>query len=146
MIVAEVRADLFASNCQALVCPVNTVGTMGNGLALAFKLKYPGLDDAYKAFCVSNGFQKKGFMVFDVSPNRKIICIATKRHWKFDSKVQWIAHGLHCLAEHYKDYGITSIGMPAIGGGKGNLEWENVYPVIKTFMEPIEIPVTVYLP
>ena len=146
MIVAEVRADLFASNCQALVCPVNTVGTMGNGLALAFKNRFKGLNEAYLVFCKINGFQKKGFMVFNVSPTQKVICIATKRHWKYDSKIEWIVHGLHHLAESYKDHGITSIGIPAIGCGKGNLEWETVYPVIKMFMEPIEIPVTVYLP
>lgn len=35
-----IRGDIFSTNCEAIVCPVNTVGVMGKGLALEFKRRY----------------------------------------------------------------------------------------------------------
>ena len=34
------EGDIFKSNLQTLVIPVNTVGVMGKGLALYFRKKY----------------------------------------------------------------------------------------------------------
>ena len=41
-------ADLFATGCEALVNPVNCVGVMGRGLALAFKRRYPAHFASYR--------------------------------------------------------------------------------------------------
>ena len=35
------NGNIFNSNCDFLVNPVNTVGIMGKGLALEFKKKFP---------------------------------------------------------------------------------------------------------
>lgn len=36
-----IEGDIFSSPAQVIVNPVNTVGVMGKGLALAFKQRYP---------------------------------------------------------------------------------------------------------
>lgn len=43
------RGDLLADEVEALVNPVNTVGVIGKGLALAFKRAYPAKYAAYAA-------------------------------------------------------------------------------------------------
>jgi O-acetyl-ADP-ribose deacetylase (regulator of RNase III) len=45
------HGDIFASEMQILVNPVNTVGIMGKGLALTFKNKYPEMFTEYKIQC-----------------------------------------------------------------------------------------------
>lgn len=147
MIVEELRGNILTSSAQTLVCPVNTVGVMGNGLALYFKLKFPEMFEAYRYACAANHFKRKGVFVYDVSPEKKILCFPTKRHWRYNSRIEWIDRGLEVIAEQYQDYGITSLAIPPIGCGKGKLEWEQVYNLIKIHLgERIPLPVTVYLP
>ena len=43
------RGDLVADEVEALVNPVNTVGVIGKGMALAFKRAYPANYAAYAA-------------------------------------------------------------------------------------------------
>ena len=45
------NGDIFKSQCEALVNPVNIKGVMGKGLALAFKNKYPAHFENYKRAC-----------------------------------------------------------------------------------------------
>lgn len=146
MIIAERTDDILESECQTLVCPVNTVGVMGNGLALQFKNTYPGLFDAYKQFCNQGLFKTKGIFVYTVSPTKKILCLPTKRHWKYNSRIEWIDLALGIVAEEYADYGITSLAVPPIGCGQGNLDWEEVYNLIKNHFNRIPLNVTIYLP
>ena len=48
------RTDIFCTNSEALVNPVNCVGVMGKGLALEFKKKYPQNFLAYEMECKEN--------------------------------------------------------------------------------------------
>jgi O-acetyl-ADP-ribose deacetylase (regulator of RNase III) len=146
MIIAEIVGNILQTEAQTLVCPVNTVGVMGNGLALYFKLNYPDLFVAYQKACAMGWFARKGIFVYTVSPTRKILCLPTKRHWKYKSRIEWIDKALYIVARDYEEYGITSLAVPAIGCGKGQLEWEDVHNLIRGHLNTIDISVTVYLP
>jgi O-acetyl-ADP-ribose deacetylase (regulator of RNase III) len=137
--------DIFTSACQTLVCPVNTVGTMGKGLAKSFKLKYPGLEVAYQHACRNYVFATKGLYVVGVGGDKQVLCFPTKHHWRNPSKLVWIDNGLRKLAEHWQDMGITSLALPMIGCGEGGLNWLDVYPLILEWLDPIELPVRIYL-
>ena len=43
--------NIFSTGMNTIVCPVNTVGVMGAGLALTIKAIYPELFKKYKEFC-----------------------------------------------------------------------------------------------
>lgn len=45
------KGDLFSTHTEALVNPVNCVGVMGKGLALAFKEKFPENFRKYREQC-----------------------------------------------------------------------------------------------
>lgn len=145
MIVFEGDGDLLTSECQTLVCPVNTVGTLGNGLAAAFKWRYAGLLEAYKKACATSVFNGKGLYLWEYLPERKILCLPTKRHWSNPSKLIWIEKALEILAEDWEELGITSLGIPKIGCGKGELEWDAVRPLIHQYLGDIELPVSIFL-
>ena len=51
--ITPTTGNLFTAPADALVNPVNCVGVMGKGLALAFKRAFPPMDDAYVAACGS---------------------------------------------------------------------------------------------
>jgi O-acetyl-ADP-ribose deacetylase (regulator of RNase III) len=140
----EVR-DIFTAPAQTLVCPVNMVGTMGKGLAKAFKLRYPGLDQAYQIACKNHVFDYQGLSMVGVGNGQYTLLFATKYHWRRPSPLELIESGLTRLAQRYEELGITSLAMPMIGCGEGGLRWEYVYPLIMQHLDPLPIPVHICL-
>lgn len=125
--------SIFDSSSHAVVCPVNTVGVMGNGLALAFKNRYPALFIQYKAACDSGLFKDKKAILFSVG-EKKIVCLRTKEDWKHSSTEEYIRTGLMALKEIMETEGFLSVALPPIGCGKGGLERTVVYPMIEALM------------
>jgi len=147
MIIAEKTGNILTSPAQTLVNPVNTMGAMGSGLAFHFKLAFPGLLDAYREACRKRYFFKYGFYVYNHVPtSKKILCFPTKRDWRKPSKLIYIDEGLRRLAHDYRIYGITSLAVPALGCGLGGLQWEEVRPLLYSYLDDLPIEVTIYLP
>lgn len=139
MIVGVNMTNIFHSSAHTLVCPVNTVGVMGAGLAKAFSIKFPGLLSDYRRACKLKLLTVEKPWVFHANKDRAVLCFATKKHWKDDSDIEWIRSGLHYLSEHYQELGIKSLAMPMVGCGLGGLKWQDVFPLVYEYLDPIEI-------
>lgn len=145
MIIYEKRENIFLSEFQTLVCPVNTKGVMGAGLAAYFKSKFPGLLVAYRRACLNDVLLTKGYSVHDMG-ERKVLCLPTKREWWDPSKLEYVESSLEAIARTYQDHGITSLAIPAVGCGKGRLDWTDVHALIYKHLGDSELPVGIHLP
>lgn len=144
-----ITGNIFDTNAQCLVNPVNTVGVMGAGLALKFKRQYPHMFNMYKLHC-NSGTLKVGSLMFyksSVEKNSKIICLfPTKEHWKNPSKIEYIKLGLQSFVQYYQEWNITSVAFPLLGCGLGGLDWEHeVQPLYIKYLSPLPINVSVYI-
>lgn len=132
--------DIFESGCEAFVNTVNTVGTMGKGLAEAFKVRYPANFEAYRIAC-ENGAVTTGRMFvtehFDMFGPRWLINFPTKQHWSYPSRMEWIESGLVDLAATMERLHISSIAIPALGCSNGGLRWADVRPRIEEVIGPL---------
>jgi hypothetical protein len=70
----------------------------------------------------------------------------TKRHWRENADIHGIEKGLEWLQDNYKNEGIKSLAVPALGCGLGKLEWKDVGPLLCKYLYPLGIPVQIYLP
>ena len=130
------NGDIFTSSCDFLINPVNTVGVMGKGLALEFKKRFPRNFQVYQKCCKNSSFVVGKLLV--VPENKKaIINFPTKVHWKDNSKIDYIELGLEKLKVAVQRYNIKSIAFPKIGCGLGNLDWNDVFPLIENFSNAI---------
>lgn len=146
MIVAESHGSLFYASAQTLVCPVNTVGVMGAGLALAFKTQCPGLFMAYRLACHDQHFERHGMWLYVPDTGPMVLCLPTKEHWAQMSWLDLIERSLKVLVRDYDAYGLTSIAMPKIGCGRGGLPWDEVRPLIYHYLDPLpDLEVTLYV-
>lgn len=145
--VMQVRdGDLFESRMQTLVNTVNCFGVMGKGVALAFKNKYPAMFTDYRKRC-QNKEVKIGYpYLYKAQDGRFIVNFPTKQHWRNPSQLFMVERGLEYLAQHIREWGITSIAFPALGCGNGGLRFGEVLPLIKKYIEPLRIPFEVYSP
>lgn len=139
-----INGDIFDSKAQVIVNPVNTVGIMGKGLALGFKARYPDMFLRYQVECNSKNFTV-GKLMLCQTPDRFVLLFPTKEHWRDASKLEYIEAGLAKLVNTYAAKGITSIAFPKLGCGNGGLHWEDVKPVMEKYLNPLPIPVEVYV-
>lgn len=146
MIIFEKRGDIFRSACQTLVCPVNTQGVMGAGLALAFNRKFPGLLGAYRRACRADVFKREGYFVWAAPDGQLVLCFPSKQRWRDPSKLSWIDTALWKISKTYQDHGIVSVAFPAVGCGLGELEWEDVRSLIYQHLDGLELEVGLYAP
>lgn len=132
--------DIFESGCEAVVNTVNTVGTMGKGLAEAFKARYPANFDAYRDACDNRSVVIGRMFVtehFDMFGPRWLINFPTKQHWSYPSRIEWIESGLVDLAATIERLNLASIAVPALGCSNGGLNWAVVQERIISALEPL---------
>lgn len=142
--------DLLESKAEALVNTVNTVGVMGKGIALMFKKRFPNNMQAYAEAC-KNGEVKIGKMFItennDLLGAKWIINFPTKKHWRNDSKMEWVEEGLQDLRRFIIENDIKSIAIPPLGSSNGKLNWENVKPKIVDALSDLQgVKVIIYEP
>jgi O-acetyl-ADP-ribose deacetylase (regulator of RNase III) len=147
MIVTTQVEDILTSPAQTLILPCNTVGALGAGLAKKFKEKWPEIEWPYKYQCQTFQLESNGLYCYRLKTKlpKQILFFPTKKHWKHPSKLHYIEKGLLKLVKDYERYGITSLAVPMLGCGLGQLEWEDVYPMILEHLDPLPIPVRICL-
>ncbi len=138
--------DILKSKAQTLVNTVNCVGIMGKGIALEFRNQFPEMFKDYAQRCERNEVRIGQPYMYKSLFGQQIVNFTTKEHWKSLSKVSDIGRGLDYLLAHYKEWGITSIAIPPLGCGNGQLEWEVVGPLIYNRAKQMDIPVEIYAP
>jgi O-acetyl-ADP-ribose deacetylase (regulator of RNase III) len=138
--------DLFTSRAQTLVNTVNCVGVMGKGIALGFKQRFPKMFDDYEARCRGKQVRLGEPYLYKGDRLPWILNFPTKDHWRGLSRISDIARGLEFLAAHYKQWGITSLAVPPLGCGNGQLDWMVVGPTLFRYLSKLEVPVELYAP
>ena len=139
-----VRGDIFNSPAQVLVNTVNTVGVMGKGIALSFKKKYTEMFTIYRKAYHKNQLVIGKLMLW-YGPDHWILNFPTKEHWRNPSKMEYIEKGLMAFQRKYADYNITSIAFPKLGCGNGELDWEQVKPLMEKYLKELPIDIYIYL-
>ena len=157
-----VEGDMFLSRMQTLTVSVNTVGVMGKGLASRAKYQFPDAYVAYQDACrkklIALGkpfvYERRSIDAawsdlsdtFANDAGEKLLFFPTKGHWRDDSTTDHIIGGMKWLIENREKEGITSIALPALGCGLGNLPWSKVGPLMCKGLWHLGIPAEIYLP
>lgn len=147
------NGNMFDANVEALVNPVNCFPIMGKGLALEFKMRYPDNFKYFEGICKmypEGHININNLIVFKtnyiINP-KYIINFPTKYHWKNKSKLCDIKDNLNKLREIIYNNQITSIAIPALGCGCGELHWNDVKIKIENILGDIKsVDIQVYEP
>ena len=139
-----IEGNIFDSPAQVIVNTVNTVGVMGKGIALAFKQRYPEMFQRYKTTCEKHLLTIGKLMLF-YEADHWLLLFPTKENWRNPSKLEYIEKGLMKFVSTYAEKGINSIAFPRLGCGNGELNWNDVKPLMEKYLKPLPIDVYIYL-
>jgi uncharacterized protein YwgA/O-acetyl-ADP-ribose deacetylase (regulator of RNase III) len=138
--------DMFESPAQTLVNTVNCVGIMGKGIALEFKQRFPDMYDDYVRRCKDREVKLGRPYLYKRLTLPWILNFPTKDHWRSVSRLQDIVEGLQYLCANYRRWGITSLAVPPLGCGHGQLEWRVVGPTLYRHLRSLDIVVDLFAP
>ena len=137
-----VQGNIFDSEADVIVNPVNLVGVMSKGLALQYKKRYPKMFKLYYKACKNKSFTMGKLMLINEKDHR-VLLFPTKIDWRNPSDLEYIKAGLNKFMATYEDLGIKSIAFPKIGCGLGGLDWNDVDLLFKMCF--INSPIDVYI-
>ena len=142
------KNNIFKTECNAIVVTVNCEGVMGAGIAKEAAKLYPIESEYYKRACREGWLAPGGvFVVAGYHTPKWLIFFATKDSWKNNSKIEWVARGMNELVSQIRLLGISSVAIPPLGCGHGNLKWKEVKPIIEEAVKTIpEVKVEIYEP
>jgi O-acetyl-ADP-ribose deacetylase (regulator of RNase III) len=132
------------SSTFTLVNPVNTIGIMGKGLALALREELgEEYFDAYQEDCRTGRLQIGQLTVWRPWCHFWVLNFPTKQHWRGPSRLEYIEAGLGQFAQAYAFAGITDMVFPKLGCGNGALSWSDIGPLMKRYLDALPIPVII---
>lgn len=137
--------DYPTTGLKALVNPVNCVGTMGAGLALAFKRRYPDMFKEYVTLC-KTGQITVGKVWCWWAVDHFVINFPTKDDWRNSSQLSWISDGLDDLAIHATMMNMQSLLIPALGCGHGDLDFKDVQPLVEQKLSALDLDIVLFAP
>jgi len=162
--ISLIDGDMFFSNMHTLTISVNLQGIMGKGLASRAKYQFPDVYVKYQDACRARRitamrpylYKREASLDQDLAdldiplsaPNavKWFLLFATKRKWRENSRLEDIEGGLSWLKDNFRQEGMRSLAMPALGCGLGNLDWADVGPLMCSKLNGIGIDVAIYLP
>ena len=116
---------------------------MGQGLAQAFRKKYPSMFKAYKELCDKNQFSIGQLWIWR-GANQWVLNFPTKKHWRYPSKLEYIESGLVKFVANYESRGVREISFPRLGCGNGGLNWDDVRPLMEKYLGDLPIPIYIH--
>jgi hypothetical protein len=159
-----IDGDMFFSRAQTLTVSVNLKRIMGRGVASRAKYQFPDVYVQYQDAC-RNGklkmgkpwlYKREGSTDCELAddpdslkqPNGEtwFLLFPTKNDWRDESKIEDIEKGLLWILKNYKEQGIKSLALPALGCGLGGLDWKNIGPLMVKYLSQLDIRVYIYLP
>lgn len=148
--IQHVQGDIFRSDAELLVNPVNLVGVSGKGLAAQFRQRYPKAQRRYEAAC-RDKTMRIGRLLLAMADNeaRWIAYFPTKTHWRYPSQPDYIIDGLVDLRAQIVKGRFASVAVPALGCGEGGLPWVDVRTMISATLSGgamLDVDVDVYTP
>lgn len=132
MTIKIIEGDLFESKAEVFVNAVNCDGIMGKGIALQFKQRYPRMFEWYWEVCRGGDLFPGQMIPWPTAEKQPsyIFNIATKNHWRNQSRWQWIDEGICDSLEVMYKMDLRTIAMPALGCGEGGLDWDVIHKAI----------------
>lgn len=146
----EVSGDILLSGAAAIVHGVAPNDNFHSGLALALRERLPAMYKDFRHFCQTKHPKSGELWSWPCADGRLIINLFTKdAAYGHGAKpglasLEHVNHALRALHALALKENFSSLAVPRISCGQGELDWNEVYPLIKKHLGELTIPVYVY--
>ena len=146
----SVKGDILFTGAQAIVQGVGVRDPMDRGLALQLKNQYPLLFKDFDRWCYQHDTQPGEAWLWEAPDKRRIINLIThentleRENHYYKATLKHIKHTLAALVKIIHHEKLASLAFPKMGTGLGDLDWDDVRPLIEQQLGHLAIPVFIY--
>jgi O-acetyl-ADP-ribose deacetylase (regulator of RNase III) len=146
----KVEGDILLSQAQAIVIGVEKNDPMNRGLTLELSNKYPTIRTDFHRWCHQHNTKPGEAWLWTGPNNIRIVHLITQEnlespdHLHGKATLNNIRHAFSVLVKIIADEKLGSIALPRIATGVGDLDWDDVFPLIENSLDGLAIPVYVY--
>lgn len=131
-----VSGDLFenAHAVQAFAHGCNCQGSMGAGIAVGFRARYPDMYAEYRALCKATprAFNLRDVWLWKAHEAPWVFNLGTQEGvWRARASYEAVETALTRMRELADQEGVRSIAIPRIGVGYGGLSWKKVRAIVE---------------
>ncbi len=148
--ITKVRGEILLSDAKAIAHGVAPHDHFNQGLALALRERHPAMAKDFRHYCHQDN-PKPGHAWLWAGPERVIINLMTQEPAP-DNKAHPgkatahnVNHALKELRAILEKENISSVALPRLATGVGDLDWDEVEPMIEKHLGDLGIPVMVYV-
>jgi O-acetyl-ADP-ribose deacetylase (regulator of RNase III) len=142
-----VAGDLFANrfNAEALAHGCNCAGSMGAGIAVGFRQRYPEMFEEYRRRCRAKPpeFTLGSAFLWRQEGKPAVFNLGTQPRPGRGATYPAVEAALRVMRQTADAEGITSVAMPRIAAGYGGLSWKKVRAIVEAVFA--DWPGTVYV-
>jgi O-acetyl-ADP-ribose deacetylase (regulator of RNase III) len=146
----KIEGDILLSKAQAIAHGVGINDPMGKGLALELHNKYPTMLTDFHRWCHQHNTKPGEAWLWTGPDNVRIVhliiqeSLETHDHLHGKATLNNIRHALSALVKIIISEKLGSIALPRIATGVGDLDWDDVWPLIENSLDGLGIQVYVY--
>jgi O-acetyl-ADP-ribose deacetylase (regulator of RNase III) len=147
----KVEGDILLSRTQAIVVGVEKNDPMDKGLTLELSNHYPTMRTDFHRWCHQHNTKPGEAWLWTGPDSIRIVHLITQEslespdHLHGKATLNNIRHALSALVKIIATEKFTSIALPRIATGVGDLDWDDVLPLIENSLGGLAIPVYVYV-
>ncbi len=147
----EVEGDILLTDAQVIAHGIAPNDPMNQGLALSLHERYPAMHKDFHHWCHTAHPKHGEAWLWGGADGIKIINLLTQEGGYGANKNPGKAteanvnHALRALKKILIKEKFESVALPKLATGVGGLDWNQVYPLTKSQLGELEIPVYVYV-
>ena len=148
--IKEVTGDILLSDAQAIAHGVAPLDHFDRGLALSLRQNYPAMVKDFRHYCRLKNPSSGEVWMWGTVDHFRIFNLMTQEPAKTlnghpgPASLHNVNLCLKDLVKKAKKEKIKSLAMPRLATGYGQLEWDEVFPLIKQRLGELDIPVYIY--
>jgi O-acetyl-ADP-ribose deacetylase (regulator of RNase III) len=111
----------------------NCAGSMGRGIAVQFRKRFPRMYENYRQMCLNKTFRPGDVYDYNYGSGH-VYNLATQQHYCIAgqlAKLVYIETSIEKMMQLAEKSSVWSIAMPKIGAGLGGLNWGEVKAIIE---------------
>lgn len=146
----QVSGDILLSQAQVIAHGVAPNDPMKQGLALQLREKYPAMQKDFHHWCSQQHPKPGEAWMWGGTGGTRIVNLLTQDggygHGARPEKatVKNVRDSLRALAHMVETEHFTSVALPRLATGVGELDWKDVWPIVQERLGGLGIPIFVY--
>jgi O-acetyl-ADP-ribose deacetylase (regulator of RNase III) len=142
--ILEKQGNLFLFKHEAYAHGVSNLGRMHAGIAVDFRKKYPTMFKEYQTLCSKKELHPGNIFFYREADNIPVFNLITQDSLS-EARVDFLEEAIRRMYTKAIELKITDIAMPAIGCGRGHLNFSQLLDALHPFKSDSRFHITIYI-